>query len=1508
MTSENTALDRGRLPAHASRILDAVEAEEDRLLSWGCTQGAFSSTELLELAERNLGDTGAAPCTASEAVQELLDRGWLFEVPGGAGYRSRMAEAVRLFASLRQWFAGGNDGAWRSAAPLVADFRLARSRRLFPRRDVPADALVASLTTERLLSQRGQKVTKAVLSSDGSTPRSLAAFQVRATERILRAVAQKSGGGTMVCAGTGSGKSLAFYLPAIVAIAERVQDQSWWTKCLALYPRTELLKDQLREAVASADRVTSTLSRPISIGALYQDVPRDESQVAEKWPRVPNSAFGPGHECPFLRCPTCGGAMVWLDADRSAHREGLACAKRGCGKRVSGDALRLTRKCMLAHPPDILFTSSEMLNQRLAAADFRRLWGIGVGTEKRPLLMLLDEVHTYEGSQGAHIAFLVRRWIAETRSRPHVVGLSATLEDAQRFFADLTGIPASAVQEVAPHPEELDSNGFEYQLALRADPTSGTSLLSTSIQALMLTRRILGATCGDPTSGSRVFAFTDNLDVVNRLFHNLRDAEGRQKTSGAVATNKVPLASLRNSLGPQAQDRFPAGQSWNLVEQLGHRLSSDGRLDIQRTSSQDPGVAARADIVVATSSLEVGFDDPEVGAVVQHKAPRSAAGFLQRKGRAGRQLGMRPWTIVTLSDFGRDRSTYQQAEQLFSPTLSPKYLPLRNRVVARMQATYSLLEWLSHSVVPESGWFNPWQALAGPSDNAETRKLQISAAKELRRILESDQVRRSYLNHVQRALGVSEEEAEALLWQGPRSVLLEAVPTLLRQLETNFRSVTSQTEPCADFGPPLIDFLQRTLFGELLVPEIEILGAGGTGRDSPTMLVAQAIREFTPGRVSRRYGLGGYESHWVPVPQAAVAPIESIAPRREYLGTFRVRTLEGHSDYALFRPYTLQVVPPPADIQPTSNATSKWFSVGSRSGTGHMLHLPSARRHPQLVSELRVHSHRLGCPITVRRMAVGAEGTVLRRGGKSPWQSSYDAEVSGTRIPAAIGFTGSFDALEVRFQYPPLVERASQLPELLRALRPARLRHLLRSNSTLDPLLNVFQRDMLAEAFMAAVALEVCGRDSKTDEAVTNVLGDLGPQLLRVLSPLGAWGGDDDLDDDDDGPPTAGRGPHLPKRTAELVASLGDPVVRSAMAAASLALTEPPTEGWEPWLQERYRATLCSAFLEAVSEACPEIATDALSTDVDLQFAEDEVGSPAAKVWLVETSIGGSGAIDAFARTYVQDPGRFFRFLDMELEPTGLEPTYCALDRLALAAPEAPELVSAFQAVRAASDHRSALAAQAKLRASLASIGLVPESSLLVATNARILRPGSSTRSDELLRRLLLRANACVERLGFDLDSRTVALLFSNDDGVEQALDLAAFAADAAWRAAILRDWLWPRGGELRRESLRLQNQFLKPAECDRLLLKVTPSTGMQSVLYAAGDSWRVELCALLAANGAAELLFEPAHQKALSTVILELAVHPIETEGLRLFSRLASVRRDDSNLVATFETPEALQ
>jgi hypothetical protein len=108
---------------------------------------------------------------------------------------------------------------------------------------------------------------------------------------------------------------------------------------------------------------------------------------------------------------------------------------------------------------------------------------------------------------------------------------------------------------------------------------------------------------------------------------------------------------------------------------------------------------------------------------------------------------MRPITVTVLSDYGRDRTFYQAYEHLFDPPSS------RNgyRSPTRMSSRYrrSSRSWIG--------------------SRCELIQGDAAAVADLRA-------------HLVAALAVDEPTAEALLWEPPRSLLLEAVPTLVRRL------------------------------------------------------------------------------------------------------------------------------------------------------------------------------------------------------------------------------------------------------------------------------------------------------------------------------------------------------------------------------------------------------------------------------------------------------------------------------------------------------------------------------------------------------------------------------------------------------------------------------------------------------------------------------------------------------------------------------------------------------
>ena len=127
-----------------------------------------------------------------------------------------MAETVRLFTRLRQIFSNAPPDAWRLAPNLVADYRLLIRPRLFPVRNIPAPILRQHLQDAGLNPNPLQSnIVDAFLAVGTDSERDVAAFQMRATTRILRMSGEPSATGTVVSAGTGSGKDLGVLSPRL---------------------------------------------------------------------------------------------------------------------------------------------------------------------------------------------------------------------------------------------------------------------------------------------------------------------------------------------------------------------------------------------------------------------------------------------------------------------------------------------------------------------------------------------------------------------------------------------------------------------------------------------------------------------------------------------------------------------------------------------------------------------------------------------------------------------------------------------------------------------------------------------------------------------------------------------------------------------------------------------------------------------------------------------------------------------------------------------------------------------------------------------------------------------------------------------------------------------------------------------------------------------------------------------------------------------------------------------
>ena len=1496
-------------PSELLSLLDQLERWEAPLLTWGYVDGGFTEAEVTSRVQDLLSLDAVE---AEEAVEELLECRWLIRARQGRRvvYRTRSAETIRLMARLRQLFPQHlMNGSWRYAPSLVSDFRYSLRPRTYPDRATDPDDAVATIA-----QSRNGVVRQAIMAllSRGDQFR-LARFQILAAQRILEDLEGRTSRGVIIGAGTGSGKTLAFYLPTLAHVARRISRESW-TKAIAVYPRNELLKDQFSETFIEARRLDGVLAgsgqRKLTIGAFFGLTPHSAQALLTQggWQRL-----GAGFICPYLRCPRCGGDLIWAENDLRTERERLACGRSACGAIVAEDEVLLTRGRMRRMPPDVLFTTTEMLNRQLSDTTNGHVFGVGPRALRKPEVMLLDEVHTYEGTTGAQAAYVIRRWRHAIGRPVQFVGLSATLQDAQAFFAQLVGLADQAVASMTPGADDLISEGMEYLLALRGDPASGTSLLATTIQASMLLRRALDRDFSATSAfGSRLFVFTDDLDVTNRLYFDLLDAEGRDSWGRPNPRGNGPLAALRSSTEPDHAARQVLGQAWDMCEAIGFHLDAGGSLRIGRTSSQDPGVASTSDVIVATASLDVGFNDPTVGAILQHKAPRGSAQFLQRKGRAGRVRGMRPWTIVVLSDYGRDRLAYQGYDLLFDPSLDVSTLPIQNTYVMRIQATYALMDWLA-SKMPQHLRGSIWLDLAGPPQRNQPRSEHAPERQRreldlIERALTDELVRRDLLDYVQDALQLTPEQTQVLAWEAPRSLLLEVLPTMRRRLASGW---SSEGTPGADYQvrwQPMPDFVPANLFSDLNLPEtrIQLPPAQRDGEETETQSpVFQALRTFAPGRISRRYSVEHrYVRHWVPVPldaRTAELEVRTFADGTD-LGTFSFGRGQDEEAFRCIRPWSIRTQPPPRRLLDSTNATLEWRSRLEPMDQGDDVDIPSPSPWYDLARALTVFLHARHSGIDLSRLAVASHSTLAFERGL---QAGVDVTFTIDGHPAALGFTLDVDAIRLRARVPAFFSPDAAYrsdSQSMRSFRATYFQHLVETDGPLLALANSFRLQWISQLYMSRVVEHALSEQISLADAHALLdresLGAELEQSLDVIFRALPTSADVDMpaDVDDPEPPRQ----RLHQALAELA---HDPTVTQRLTALAPVLWSDPDDSWQQWAAQRFAATLGAAVLEGANRLCRDIGAQNLVLDINVDHSAES-----CEVWLSEPSIGGGGIVEEFTRRYSDDPRRFFRLVESALAPSDFEIVDTELMRVLDLAVRDPYVKERLADVRSATSQAATTSSVRALLAVLVNHGISVSHPVTAALNARVLRPGSSIQTDALLYGLLCRRQSEESRLGVEIDARVFAFVASASDEVDHAVPPPVGEPDNRQRRfATIYGLLWPRGSAVRASSLRAYNPYHPHPPTDRALV-LTAIRPAAPAVELSNPRWRELLATALVESGDAFLTAPPTEARRLRGAVMEVQGTPLDAGFLMLYPRVIGVTRDGQDVRVHLELREAYQ
>ena len=219
--------------------------------------------------------------------------------------------------------------------------------------------------------------------------------------------------------------------------------------------------------------------------------------------------------------------------------------------------------------------------------------------------VVIDELHTYKGVFGSHVANVLRRLMRIARfhgSSPRIIAATATIGNPREHAARMFGVSPDEIALV----DESGAPRGQRRFFLFNPPVVNAELgirASYVKQAVMLAADLVRARV--PT-----IVFGQSRNTVEVMLRYLRDA---------VAT-RVERTDAGAGIEP---DQIMAYRGGYLPEQ---------RRDIERRLR-----AGEILCVVATNALELGIDIGELDAVVCAGYPGSIAGTWQRLGRAGRR-------------------------------------------------------------------------------------------------------------------------------------------------------------------------------------------------------------------------------------------------------------------------------------------------------------------------------------------------------------------------------------------------------------------------------------------------------------------------------------------------------------------------------------------------------------------------------------------------------------------------------------------------------------------------------------------------------------------------------------------------------------------------------------------------------------------------------------------------------------------------------------------------------
>lgn len=678
----------------------------------------------------------------------------------------------------------------------------------------------------------------------------LAKFQADSLASIVGAWRGGGEDAFSIAADTGSGKTEAAALPLIAGALADALDGVRGTRAVLAYPRIRLAANQAQRlahylSMFGADQALPKLTLGLQVGEVPWSFERIPERLQPLWKLAGPNAFA----FPFFACPNCQHELALRPGAGDNGADLLAC--NDCKWSFDG---WIGSKLKLAEtPPSLFLPTTDSLHQWLHDPKYGRIFGDDTDCAA-PRALLADEIHLYTHIHGAQVGLALQRLAArvQTSRTPGMpmlaIGMSATVGDPAKAWSKLIG--RDEIKVIRPSEQDAKPNprGREYFYFVQPEVESrGADIAgaSTTIQSLMCIGHGMRRRTGSE-GGFRSLVFFDSIDKMRRLHSAFIDAEeGRElaayrtRAYGDDAAGEPQNECCGQPLGC---GRFADGECWWFAAMDKRQVGAKGR----RAPGQPLAVASSpifsgtggnaerlvkgSDVVFATSSLEVGYDDPDITLVYQHYAPLNLASFVQRKGRGGRGADDRPTTAVTLSIYSpRDNWWFNRPQEMVSPQGFEAPLNPLNAYVRRGQALATLLDGLARF---------------------ERRG---------RRAIDQ------FGQPIPAALASAEDLVDAMfggsIWE---ELGVESARDLWVKASEGLNLSECRTIPDVREALP---WVPGALFETVNLPTIDITGddvIGGARQD-----ISLALSTVAPGNASRRFS--GHAVHWV-------APKEGRAP------------------------------------------------------------------------------------------------------------------------------------------------------------------------------------------------------------------------------------------------------------------------------------------------------------------------------------------------------------------------------------------------------------------------------------------------------------------------------------------------------------------------------------------------------------------------------------------------------------------------------------------------------